>query len=55
MDFYLPIEAAQIIGVSQRTLIRWDISGKLKARRTTISHYPYYTEEDIQKAKKIKR
>lgn len=40
-------EAATIIGVSTRTLQRWDRVGTLKAMRYP-SGYVYYTDEQIE-------
>ena len=45
-----PSEFAKQIGVTVRTLHRWDKSGKLKAKRTTANHR-YYTEDDLAVAK----
>lgn len=41
-------EAAKILGVTVRTMQRWDKKGILKARRT-ITNKRYYLLEDIQK------
>lgn len=40
-------EFAKMIGVSKRTLQRWDNEGKLKANRT-LSNYRYYTQEQYE-------
>ena len=42
MKTYKPKEFAKKIGVSVRTLSRWDASGKLKAYRTP-TNIKYYT------------
>lgn len=42
-----PKEVAQILGVSERTLYRWDKVGVLKTRRTQ-THRRYYLESDVQ-------
>jgi len=44
---YKPHEFAKIVGVSVKTLQRWDSSGKLPAKRT-LSNYRYYTEDDLR-------
>ncbi|MDJ0618890.1 MAG: IS607 family transposase [Calothrix sp. MO_192.B10] len=44
---YKPHEFAKIVGVSVKTLQRWDIQGKLPAKRTP-SNYRYYTDEDLR-------
>lgn len=48
MKIYKPKEFAEAIGVSVKTLQRWDNLGKLKAKRTPSNHR-YYTEEDLNK------
>lgn len=45
-----PDEFAQRLGISVKTLHRWDESGKLKAKRTPSNHR-YYTEDDLAVAK----
>ncbi len=50
---YKPNEFAKKIGVSVKTLQRWDISGKLPAKRT-LSDHRYYTEDDLLIAKGLK-
>lgn len=45
---YKPHEFAKLLGVSVRTLQRWDNSGKFKAKRTPSGHR-YYTEEDLER------
>lgn len=44
-------EAAELIGVSVKTLQRWDRDGKLVAYRTPTNRR-YYTEEQIKEAMK---
>lgn len=41
-----PHEFAERLGVSVKTLHRWDESGKLQAKRTPSNHR-YYTEDDV--------
>lgn len=45
-----PHEFAKRLGVTVKTLHRWDASGKLKAKRTP-SHHRYYTEDDLAVAR----
>src|SRR3569832_308741 len=45
-----PHEFAKKLGISVKTLHRWDESGKLKAKRTPSNHR-YYTEDDLSVAK----
>ena len=46
MKIYKPSVFAALIGVSVRTLHRWDNNGKLVAKRTPSNHR-YYTEVDL--------
>ncbi|WP_414584992.1 IS607 family transposase [Scytonema sp. PCC 10023] len=50
---YKPSEFAKKIGVSVKTLQRWDVSGRLPAKRT-LSDHRYYTEDDLLIAKGLK-
>jgi putative resolvase len=50
---YKPNEFAKKIGVSVKTLQRWDVSGRLPAKRT-LSDHRYYTEDDLMVAKGLK-
>lgn len=50
---YKPHELAEKLGLSVRTLQRWDKSGKLPARRT-VTNYRYYTEDDLRVAQGLK-
>lgn len=43
-------EAAKILGVSIKTLQRWDNTGLLKAKRTPTNHR-FYTIEQLEKVK----
>lgn len=43
---FKPNEFAKKIGVSVKTLQRWDTSGKLPAKRT-LSNHRYYTQDDL--------
>lgn len=45
-----PHEFAERLGVTVKTLQRWDASGKLPAKRT-LSNHRYYTEDDLAVAK----
>lgn len=45
-----PHEFAKRLGVSVKTLHRWDESGKLSAKRT-LSNHRYYTEDDLAVAR----
>lgn len=44
---YKPHEFAKKLGVTVKTLQRWDTSGKLPAKRT-VSNYRYYTDDDLR-------
>jgi DNA-binding transcriptional MerR regulator len=54
MSNYKPQEFAEIIGVSVKTLQRWDRDGKLIAYRS-ITNRRYYTDEHLLKCKEGKR
>ena len=45
---YKPHEFAEKLGVSTKTLRRWDACGKLIAKRT-LSNHRYYDDTDIHK------
>ena len=40
-------EAAEVLGVSQVTLRRWDASGRFPARRHPINGYRLYKRENV--------
>lgn len=40
-------KAAQILGVAEVTLRRWDAAGKFVARRHPMSGYRLYVERDV--------
>ena len=44
MNNYKPNEFAEMIGISVKTLQRWDNEGKLKVKRTPIGRR-YYTHQ----------
>lgn len=46
LDNYKPNEAARLIGVSVRTLQRWDVDGVLVANRTPTNRR-FYTQVQI--------
>jgi excisionase family DNA binding protein len=47
---YLTVkEAAKVLGVAILTLHRWDVSGKLKARRHPINHYRLYKKSELER------
>lgn len=49
-------EAAEMLGVSQVTLRRWDASGRFRARRHPINDYRMYDRGDVERLrKKIER
>lgn len=50
---FKPHEFAEKIGVSVKTLQRWDTNGKLPAKRT-LSGHRFYTEEDLLVAQGLK-
>jgi predicted site-specific integrase-resolvase len=48
MKLYKPSEVLKLIGVSKITLIRWEQSGKLIAKRYP-SGRKFYTQEQVDK------
>lgn len=52
-SMYKPHELAELLGVTVKTLQRWDNLGKLPARRT-VTNYRYYTEDDLRIAQGLK-
>lgn len=48
MTTYSTGKAARLLGITIRTLQRWDVEGKLKARRTPTGRR-FYTDEDIRR------
>lgn len=50
---FKPNQFAKKLGVSVRTLQRWDKTGKLPAKRT-VSNYRYYTEKDLEIAQGLR-
>ena len=48
MKIYKQKEFAELINVSERTLVRWDEDGKFPARRNPSGHR-FYTEDDFER------
>lgn len=40
-------QAADLLGVAEATLRRWDANGKFKARRHPLNNYRVYFERDV--------
>jgi len=52
---YLTAEVVKILGITKKTLYRWEAKGKIpKARRELASNYRVYTERDIERIKKLR-
>lgn len=45
-------EAAEILGVCEMTLRRWDRSGKFSPRRHPINSYRVYSRADVMKLRR---
>lgn len=45
-------DAAEILGVSEMTLRRWDAAGKFRARRHPINNYRTYLRSEVMKLRK---
>lgn len=54
---YLTVkDAARLLGVDRKTLYRWEVAKKIPAaRRHPMNKYRVYTQEDIDKIKKLLR
>ena len=46
MNTYKPKDFAKMLGVTVRTLQKWDVAGKLKAFRTPTNRR-FYTQEQL--------
>ena len=44
--------AAELLGVSEQTLRRWDEAGKLRARRHPMNGYRLYPREEVLEVKR---
>lgn len=44
--------AAEILGVSEMTLRRWDAAGKFRARRHPLNDYRLYARTDVLKLRR---
>jgi excisionase family DNA binding protein len=42
-------EAAEVLGVAEVTLRRWDAAGKFPARRHPMNNYRVYAEKDVRR------
>jgi len=47
-DLLTVSEAADLLGVSEPTLRRWDASGKFRARRHPMNGYRLYRRADVE-------
>lgn len=52
-DYLTVKQAAKFLGVTVMTLHRWDVSGKLKARRHPINNYRIYKRNELGKLLKL--
>ncbi|MFH1779507.1 MAG: MerR family transcriptional regulator [Candidatus Omnitrophota bacterium] len=51
---YFIKDLEKILGVKRKTYFYWERTGKvLKAKRTPMGNYRYWTDEDIKKLKRI--
>jgi len=51
VKFYTPEQAAEELGVSKRTLIRWRVEGKFVPEQKTAGGHSRYSEEQLERAK----
>ncbi|MDA8349972.1 MAG: helix-turn-helix domain-containing protein [Pseudomonadota bacterium] len=54
-DFLTIKIAAEILGVSEQTLRRWDRAGKLRAKRHPMNGYRLYPRDQVQTLRKMIR
>ena len=53
---FLIQDLEKILGINRHTYFYWEEAGKVpKAKRTPMGNYRYWTEEDINRLKKITR
>ena len=52
VDLLLIKEAAEILGVSEMTLRRWDKAGTFKARRHPINNFRVYARAAVMRLRK---
>jgi excisionase family DNA binding protein len=45
-------DAAELLGVCEMTLRRWDAAGKFKARRHPLNGYRLYRRQDVERLRK---
>jgi len=54
MIYYNPHQAANLIGISKQTLIRWEKKKKIPlAKRNQLNQHRVYTNEDIEIIKQL--
>jgi len=55
MDGMLTItEAAKVVGVSSKTIVRWEVCGKVRRSKRDWRGWRVYDKKDIQKLKKFR-
>jgi excisionase family DNA binding protein len=45
-------DAAELLGVCEMTLRRWDASGKFRARRHPLNGYRLYRRDDVMRLRR---
>ncbi len=53
--YYTVHEFADIVGVCEKTVRRWDESGKIKCHHRTSSGYRVYSEDEVKKVLENKK
>lgn len=51
--YYNPFQAAQKLGISKQTLIRWENEAKIPLAKRNYLNHRVYTDDDIANIKKI--
>ena len=50
--YYKPQQAAEILGIARRTLIRWEEQNRIPPAKRNYLNHRVYTEKDIENIKK---
>ena len=54
-DFLTITEAAKLIGVSAKTIIRWEKAGKVKRSKRDFRGWRVFDEKDLKKLKSFRQ
>lgn len=51
--YYKPNQAARLLGIARRTLIRWEELNRIPPAKRNYLNHRVYTKEDLENIKKI--